>query len=95
MHITGCGSQVQRKGVVIGGDPPAIAADERQCRTAVTLAGHVLEIAHDQPEGVQIPVQAAEEVRCLHHQVPEALYLRGFTGRTLGGVDPALIAAEI
>jgi hypothetical protein len=72
MAVAGCRYQIQCQRVVVGRNGPAIAADERQRRTAFALAGWVLKITHNHPERVEIPVQGTREVGSLQHHVAEA-----------------------
>src|SRR6202007_2784916 len=57
---------------MVGGSRAAVAADEAECRAAVTLAGEELEVADDHAEVVEIPVQRLGVCSALQHDVTEA-----------------------
>ena len=80
---------------MVGRDAAQVAADERHRRAAVALPVQVQEVGHDQPEGVQVPVQRGAEPGGAQHHVPQPLDLRRPPGRPQGGVDPGRLGPEI
>ena len=64
VHIAVRRAQRQRQRVVVGGRRSAVAADEAHRRAAVALARVVHEVADDQPEVVEVPVQCLRCTSC-------------------------------
>ena len=80
---------------MIGRRPAAIAADEAHGRPAIPLAGEEEEVADDQPEVVEVPVQSLDVLRRLQHHVPESLDHGRHARWSLGGVDAVGLVTEV
>ena len=80
---------------MVGRDAAQVAADERHRRAALALPVQVQEIGHDQPEGLQVPVQRRAEPGGAQHHVTQPLDLGRAAGLPLGGVDPHRLRAEV
>ena len=73
----------------------AVAADEAHRRAALALPRVVQEVADDQPEVLQVPVQRLEVRGGLQHHVAQPLHLRGRPRRALGGVGAREFVPEV
>ena len=94
VQVAGLRHQRHGQGVVVGGDAAQVAADERHRGPAVALPVQVQEVAHDQPERVQVPVQGRLEPGGAQRDVSQPLDLRRTPGRPLGGVGPRRLGPE-
>jgi hypothetical protein len=95
VHVAVRRAQCHRHRVVVGRDAAAVAADEAHRRAAIALPVVVEEVADDQPEVVEVPVQCPDVGGGRQHHVAEALNARGFACWTLGGVGALELIAEI
>ena len=95
VQVAGVRLQGHGQGVVVGGDAAQVAADERHRRAAVALPVQVQEVADDQPERVQVPVQRRAEPGGAQHHVAQPLDLGRPPGRPLGGVDAHRLGSEV
>ena len=73
---------------MVGRGRAAVAADEAHRRPALALPGVVEEVADDQPEVSQVPVQGLTEPGGLQHDVAEPLDLRRRRGGRWVRVGP-------
>ena len=80
---------------MIGRDAAAIAADEAHHRASIALPVVVEEIADDQSQVMQVPVQVLQVVHSLQHHMPESLYQCRLMWWTLSGIDPVAWIAEV
>ena len=95
MHVSVRRAERHRQGVVIARGGAAITADEAHRGTAVPLAGEVEEVADDQAEMLQVPVQILDVLRRGQHDVTQALDPCGTARGTLRGIDACHLLAEI
>ncbi len=95
VHVAATRAQHHRERVVVGRGGAPVAADERHRRAAVALARKVQEVADDQAEVVQVPVQGPLEGRRLQHHVPQPLDPRRLPGRPLRRVRPVHLPAGV
>ena len=95
VHIAVRRAQRQRQCVVVGGRRSAVAPDEAHRRAAVALAGVVHEVADDQPEVVEVPVQCLEVLGALQHDMTQPLHAGRLARRPLGGVGAAQLVPEV
>ena len=80
---------------MVGGDAAQVAADEGHHRAALPLPVQVEEVADDQPERVQVPVQRRGEPGGAQHHMAQPLDLRRVPGRPLRGVRPHRPGSEV
>jgi hypothetical protein len=81
--------------VVVGRGGAAVAADKAHHWPAFALPRVVQEVADDQAQMLQVPVQRLQILGGLQHHVPEALHLRRLARRPLRRVGPWARVAEI
>ena len=84
-----------RQRVVVGGRRAAVAADEAHRRAAVALARVVHEVADDQPEVVEVPVQRLDVLGALQHDVSQPLHAGRLARRPLRGVGAPQLVPEV
>src|SRR5699024_7189301 len=83
-----CGrAEGQGERVMVGGIGAAVAAPETHDGPACALARVVQEVADDQPQMSEVPVQHLEEPGALQDEVTETLHAGRFPGWPLGAVD--------
>ena len=80
---------------MVGRGRAAVAADEAHRGPAFTLALVVLEVADDQAEVLQVPVQGLEVGRGLKHHMSQSPDPCGLTNGALRAVRPGSFVAEV
>ena len=84
-----------RQRVVVGGRRATVTADEAHGGAAITLARVVLEVADDEAQVLQVPVQRLDVLRGLEHDVAQSLDPGGLARRALRGVGAPLVVTEV
>lgn len=80
---------------MVGGCAAAVAADEAHDRSALALSLVVEEVADDQAQVLEIPVERLQVPGRLQHDVTEALDLGRLPRWPLGGVHPRHVVPDV